>query len=204
MFEEEVVDGIDAVSRFFEPLCIEIETCELEVMSNPNFNEPRDHLFDEMIGLHSKPNRIDLFVVNLPASMGCYRLEGNVNSPEEGNIFIDTACVNRMGQAFGFFFGLKNTFHDNGNGAELSDGSNCATTADEICDTPADPFRSDTLVAYVRNCEFILEDLDANGDYYSPDVGNVMGPYSACWCGFSREQLMLMYANIRNAPVRYW
>ena len=202
VYQEAVVDSIDVISQYFEPLCIEIETCDLEVMQNPNFNEPREHLFDEIIALHSKPNRIDLYVVDLPG--GCYRVFGNVLSPNEGDIFIDKGCLGHIAQAFGMFFTLKLTYDQNTDGHELADGSNCETAADEICDTPADPFRADTLVSWIRNCEFIYQELDANGDYFSPDVGNVMGAYHRCWCGFSREQLLKMYDGIRRSIIRYW
>ncbi len=202
LYEEEVVDAIDAVSRFFEPICVEIETCELEIMENPNFNEPEAHLFGEMIRLHSRPNRIDLFVVRLPG--GCYNNFGNILSASEGNIFIDKGCLNEIAQAFGTFFNLKLT-HERSDGVELVDGSNCETAGDGICDTPADPYLIDTLnLNYYRHCEFIYDGVDANGDYYNPDMGNVMSTYAHCWCGFSREQLIKMYNNIRRSIIRYW
>ena len=49
-----------------------------------------------------------------------------------------------------------------------------------------------TMLGVILNqCEFIFPALDANGEYYQPDVGNIMSAYP-CKCGFTREQYLKM------------
>lgn len=76
--------------------------------------------------------------------------------------------------------------------AELVDGSNCATTGDEICDTPADPRlnRSGTMSA----CNYVGTFTDANTQLYTPDTGNFMSYASGtCRDHFSPMQNARMY-----------
>ncbi len=93
---------------------------------------------------------------------------------------------------FGHYFGLLSTYQ--GNGSELVDGSNCETEGDLICDTPADPYINDgSIHQYTQACIFVSDKLDANGQFYEPDVGNYMSHYgSQCECGFTFQQYSKM------------
>lgn len=103
----------------------------------------------------------------------------------------------------GHFFGLYNTYK--GGGKELVDGSNCKTEGDKICDTPADPYIPYIRISkYIQNCIFYRTLKDENGDYYQPDVGNVMSQYIYCYCGFSFEQYMKMAENYFKAMKKHW
>ncbi|MBK9598328.1 MAG: hypothetical protein IPO60_08400 [Flavobacteriales bacterium] len=78
----------------------------------------------------------------------------------------------------GHALGLMHT-HDTVLGAELVDGSNCATAGDFICDTPADPdLGLPGMIAYA-GCTYIGTALDANGEAYHPSTSNIMS-YSPC------------------------
>ena len=98
----------------------------------------------------------------------------------------------------GRFFGLYPTSEG---GDELVDGSNCATAGDFICDTPADPGEHDK----VEDCIFTGTMKDANGQYYTPDVGNVMSGYDAdCTCGFTAGQLRKMAEVYLGSNPKMW
>ncbi|MBP7450296.1 MAG: hypothetical protein KA817_09670 [Flavobacteriales bacterium] len=78
----------------------------------------------------------------------------------------------------GHVLGLMHT-HDTNFGAELVDGSNCATAGDLICDTPADPnLGISGMIDYVT-CTYIGTGTDANGQAYTPSTTNIMS-YAPC------------------------
>lgn len=76
--------------------------------------------------------------------------------------------------------------------AELVDGSNCATTGDEICDTPADPRLNRS--GAMSGCSYVGSFRDANLAYYEPDTTNFMS-YAAgnCRDHFTPMQNARMY-----------
>jgi len=79
-----------------------------------------------------------------------------------------------FGHELGHFFDLFHT-HETGFGDELVDGSNCATTGDKLCDTPADPtLDPGTNVTFFPGCTYTGTETDANDDPYSPDTHQMM------------------------------
>lgn len=113
------------------------------------------------------------------------------NGPE--TILMANGCTTNgstLSHEMGHFFGLSHT-HGNSNvynsTEELVDGSNCETTGDFICDTPADPRLGNNNVNAA--CEFFDFAQDANGEYYQADPLNIMS-YSRkiCRTQFSAQQ----------------
>ncbi len=109
------------------------------------------------------------------------------------NILMANNCVTNgstLSHEVGHFFALTHT-HGGSNSTtteELVDGSNCATTGDFICDTPADPQLSYGNVNPA--CEYVDSfKQDANGQTYQPDPMNLMS-YSRKTCRslFSPQQ----------------
>ena len=104
-------------------------------------------------------------------------------------IMMANGCVDN-GSTFvhelGHYFGLYHT-HETYFGRELVNGDNCETAGDQICDTPADPRLSYSLVT--SDCEYTGEGTDTNGEAYEPDPSNLMS-YSRKHCrdNFSPEQ----------------
>ena len=90
-----------------------------------------------------------------------------------------------LSHEIGHYLSLYHT-HETAFGAELVDGSNCATAGDLICDTAADPKLSSLVDS---SCTYIGTATDANGDTYDPDPRNLMS-YSRKECRdvFSRDQ----------------
>ena len=78
---------------------------------------------------------------------------------------------------FGHYFGLYHTF-DTSFGIELANGSNCKTSGDLICDTPADPY-SIASVTMDASCNLNPPTKDSNGEYYTPDGCNIMSYYNS-------------------------
>lgn len=104
----------------------------------------------------------------------------------------------------GHYFDLLHT-HETAYGAECVDGSNCATTGDLICDTPADP-RLDQCgpggneTCVDPACAYTGDFLDGcAGDPYAPSTENFMS-YSRTLCRdvFTPEQRLRAAATLLN------
>ncbi|WOD42528.1 T9SS-dependent choice-of-anchor J family protein [Hwangdonia lutea] len=120
------------------------------------------------------------------------------NVARQDVIVLKNDCVTNdstLAHEMGHFFSLIHT-HGPKNDTlteELVDGSNCDTTGDGICDTPADPKLSNKNVN--NFCEYIGTETDANGTAFKPDTQNIMS-YSrkGCRTHFTDQQLARMYA----------
>ena len=111
----------------------------------------------------------------------------------------------------GHYFGLLHTFQDSNN-PDMSKrelvtrgtGSNCVTTGDQLCDTPADPFERLPLI-YAYNCDQKTPtDLqDVNGETFSPPINNIMSYQQRCGNIFTEQQYQKMQASfaIRFSPL---
>jgi len=200
-------------SEFFAPICLSFTACEVNVIEDnysyanlQDFPIPLEERIEKMEALFHKPRRINIFLVDSIQNVECGigRFEGIKTETEaivivELNNCPDMKTSQNLAHQLGHLFGLYDTFA-NQNPHELVDGSNCTTAGDLICDTPADPYGrvipipGDSVnfsFSYLRGCEFIFEAQDPNGEYYQPDVGNIMSAY-ACKCGFTREQYLKM------------
>lgn len=90
----------------------------------------------------------------------------------------------------GHYFSVRHT-HNAGN--ELVDGSNCTTAGDQICDTPADPTLSTSVVNGA--CVYTGVATDANGDGYTPQTTNYMS--------YSRKSCRTVFSTGQIARLRY-
>ena len=93
----------------------------------------------------------------------------------------------------GHYFGLIHTF-DQSNSAdvtkrELVARTNCETTGDWVCDTPADP--SERPDATYAECEYTGTITDAQGQRYAPPTRNVMA-FNFCGNQLTAGQLARM------------
>lgn len=210
-----VRNSVAGASGAFSDIGISFETEDsVRIVDNYRFNRPEDTWrLDEMVKNHAVADRINLFVFD--AFVGV--LEGAAGIASGESMFLPYASLENSGTVtheLGHVFGLAHTF---GAGdviaaaqgepfdasMELVDGSNCETTGDQICDTPADPFIPNDPNGTVwidGNCVYIYDGRDANGDYYEPDIDNIMAYYfpdDPCYCngGFSRGQLRKMAAS---------
>lgn len=103
----------------------------------------------------------------------------------------------------GHYFGLLHTFQDSNN-PDISKrelvtreaGSNCVSTGDQLCDTPADPFERLPLI-YAYNCtqSSPLDLQDVNGDTFRPSIDNIMSYQQRCGNAFTEQQYQKMQAS---------
>ena len=94
--------------------------------------------------------------------------------------FDDVAGGETIIHEMGHHFGLLHTFSEvNGNPTqELVDGSNCTSSGDLICDTPADPGFTGANFNYTT-CSYTpsASEVDANNQQYNPMTENIMSYY---------------------------
>lgn len=201
---------IDSLNNYFAPICVSFSVARVNYIDNFNYdslNEKKD--LPEMQVKHYFSNLINMYFVegveNEDGICGKATLGGIANTGSF--IYILKNCIGpgnyTIIHEMGHYFGLFHTFEESGD--ELADGSNCETRGDQICDTPADPFREDDDQSeYIRNCRFISPKKDANGDFYNASVSNVMSYYKGCECGFTNGQYRKMAETYLNSSQINW
>ncbi|MFD1614824.1 M43 family zinc metalloprotease [Gelatiniphilus marinus] len=120
------------------------------------------------------------------------------NETKKDIIVIKNDCATNsssLAHEMGHFFSLIHTHGPKNDSltTELADGSNCDTTGDGICDTPADPMLTNQNVN--NFCEYTGTETDANGNVFNPDTQNIMSyAKKGCRTHFTQQQLARMYA----------
>lgn len=215
---DEINDRIVVLNELFKPICTRFVVCDLRFIDNFQYDDVADmEEWEEMLVKYHQPHRINLFFVrsSFGGQQECgFATPGGIRDVQSGGILVqkfDCIATGRhtLPHLMGHYFGLLHTFQ--GNGTELVNGSNCSTEGDEICDTPADPYREgQPLQSYLDPripCRFTFQGQDANDEYYRPDVGNLMSYYydpMECRCAFSHHQFLRMANNYLDAPAKMW
>jgi hypothetical protein len=206
--EAAINNVITQVNTVFKPIGVSFKICVFTYIQNFNYNDLVSGKVNknELDPLYRLTHKINMYFVENPDPVACgYASLGGI--AEYGNVVIGKGCISVqvISHELGHFFGLKHTF-DNAI-PELVNGSNCKTAGDGFCDTPADPFvLGDVASNYIdlSTCKFTSELKDANGQYYNPDVSNIMSYYGRCIClTFSVEQYNSM-ANYYNSHLGTW
>ena len=199
--------AINGVNGYFDSICITFQVCEFQYHDNFTYTKHNsDEEWAEMQTLYHVKNRINIFYVDsieVPEGVAGYAGLGAINNLNSGGIVImGSGGVGVHSHEMGHYFGLEHTFMDSQT-TELVNGSNSLTTADNIADTPADPYVfPNPMIDYVNGCRFISMLQDANGDYYDPTVGNIMS-YYPCRCSFTCQQYLKM-AEVASAMPQMW
>jgi len=206
ILEQDILNAIDVVNQDFSPICVSFEVCEFRYIDNFQYdNLHQDDEFPEILIKYHEENRINMFMVEATNINASFATLGGIGDLQSGGIVILKASGGRVySHEMGHYFGLPHTFEGSG---ELVDGSNCSTAGDLICDTPADPYIDGTDGEdYVdADCKFIDMQQDANGDYYTPDVGNIMSYYPGrCKCGFTYDQFQIMANTYLVSNPKMW
>ena len=156
---------------------------------------------DSQLDVHDVSGKLNLyFVNNLSQGVAGPYYCGYSKYPGDGErIVFSRGCygynqVSVILHLIGQYLSLYPT-HGPDNGAmtaELVDGSNCATTGDEICDTPADPRLNRS--GAMSGCTYVGTFQDANQQLYQPNTTNFMSYASGtCRDHFTPMQQARMY-----------
>ena len=226
---EELDTMIMKLNEFFSPICVSFSLCEFNVLENDYslgrvVPQPitKEQQLLELKTRFSLRRRINIFFLDYISNENCgsSTFKG-ILTENDANIYLERACVDNLAEQLahhlGHTFGLLNTYDPLT--IELVDGSNCNTTGDFLCDTPADPFGQPIsnatpaeldLIAqnlidtsFFNACEFVYEIKDPNGQYYQPDMGNIMSGYP-CKCGFTQGQFRLMVETILTSTIKHF
>lgn len=196
------------LNAFFAPICVQFEVCAIDTIPNLRQDSIVVGVTDEeLVELYHVPNKINLYFVQqiIGSAHPCGQallgdtITPNIN-PLRDAIFYSKDCLiesRHFIRTFGYYFGLNFTI---GDGLELVDGSNCAIAGDRICDTAADPNG-----AVGPNCNYTGQSTDANGDYYMPQVCNIMSFYNVtCPYFFTNGQYNRMLNILKSGRNYLW
>ncbi|MEL6592706.1 MAG: M43 family zinc metalloprotease, partial [Bacteroidota bacterium] len=133
---------------------------------------------------HSVANVINIYTTET-VTAGTANICGHAQFPGGLDfVMLANSCTNNgstFAHELGHYFLLYHT-HQGGN--ELADGSNCSSSGDFVCDTPADPQLSTSTNVNATTCLYNGSGTDANGDNYNPETSNFMS-YSGKHCRIS-------------------
>ena len=196
-----ILSALQILNNDFAPMCLSFSICEFVYVNNYNYNDfyALKHE-NEVYNLYYTPNTINVYFSNTLYDNTNSSVCGYAHFPGGRDmIFLNKSCVGdgkTFSHEMGHFFGLYHTF-ETANGVELINGTNCLVAGDLICDTPADPNGLNGA-----DCQMLPYLPDPSGNWYVPQIGNIMSYYSpGCKCGFTTQQFNWMiqqYLTNRN------
>ncbi len=208
---DKINEGIRYANDFFKNIDIELKEYQLPRYINSDrfydFIMPDEHLITDM---YEVDKVLNLYFANSISNSNGNTYCGYAYFPDPNNlendldrIFMDANCMGGFPDTtfiheIGHYLDLFHT-HENYRGAEYVNGSNCSTTGDLICDTPADPQLSFSTVDF--DCNYTGAETDINGDYYIPNTNNVMS-YSRHSCRTELSPMQLEKARFTAENYR--
>jgi len=188
--ETEFYNYLDELNADFAPAKITFVVCgEINYIDNTTYYHLDNNAEENELGnIYDVENFINVYFYG-------YGVTSRSHFPYDGidRLRINTSqLINRQSvfqHELGHYLDLLHT-HETGYGVEYVNGSNCHISGDLLCDTPADPQLSTYNVN--NNCEYIGNETDPNGDYYSshpPLTNNIMSYATQCRTEFTNNQL---------------
>lgn len=197
--KEQIPDIVSFLNQGFENTSISFYSIKTEIVDDYNYRIIDSLLeINEPPKVYGTPESINIFVVDSII----YNIETIVDIDtiiydtsfiqsyvpkiiSENNrdyIFITPECIynSEFVHQIAHLFGLLHTY-ETMTGSEFVDGSNCETTGDKICDTPADG-----------------DGTDMFGRSYVPINGNYMSRNPSEACHFTPRQIKRMHYFINN------
>ncbi|MDQ3190720.1 MAG: M43 family zinc metalloprotease [Bacteroidota bacterium] len=198
-------NGVQSLNNWFSPICLSFQVCSIDTVYAYKYNKwhaGQEH--DEFVALYCKENVINIVLVEEIEDPGGANGYAPLGISMPGSPRYDLICIAKNGvngktlyHEMGHFFGLYHPFEVS-LGNELVNGSNCTIAGDLVCDTPADinPAPIDP------GCVWNGTNVDANNDYYTPILGNIMSYHDAsCALSFTTDQynrMIFCFLNYRN------
>ena len=192
-----VFDELSRVNNIYIDGNIQFQHCGIVNYINSN-----EHLtfikntHEDLCDIHDVQDAINVyFAPNVERQDGDGICGYAYNYDIKPRVIMDNGCSTNgstLAHELGHSLSLLHT-HSTFWGDELVDGSNCHSAGDQLCDTPADPRLSSTVVN--SSCAYTGSETDGNNQSYAPDTRNIMS-YSRknCRNRFSEEQLLQMEA----------
>ena len=172
-----------------------------------------------------RPDALNVFVVNNAAALGSGNVTGYFDETDDWVVVARSTLRpgnHTVAHEIGHFFSLFHphlgwdgqawsaalhgnpapaTAPDGTTPTELQNGSNCATAADRLCDTPPD---YNFGLAWQQSCTYSGPALDPAGMAVNPDETLVMSYFNdSCRAVFSPQQTALMLADVQQPERAY-
>lgn len=199
-----IQSAVQTMNGDFAPMCLSFQVCQYVYVDNYNYNNYNFFKHeDEVYNLYYTPNTINMYFCERVVGPTGILVCGYSHFPGGRDmIFITKGCATdgkTLSHEMGHFFGLYHTF-ETSIGVELINGSNCTIAGDLICDTPADPGGANGM-----DCQLNPYIADNNGNWYVPQIGNIMSYYSpSCKCGFTTQQFNRMIQQFKTNRNYLW
>lgn len=198
-------DAFSSAAIRFSIAKIEIINSDL-ILSNLTRNQFQP--YNEFSKEHDLQDTISLYIFDYDPEF-CQTAEGIISCGRTGGFsYILSELTNNVvlskfdledhkiiAHEFGHFFGLHHTFEDRAFGKSPTDGSECFTTGDLICDTPPDPGNLYEVYVNYSRCEMVGNvDLES-GIEFKPIIENYMSYYKPCYLktySFTKQQNIVL------------
>lgn len=186
----QLATAIQNLNTFYAQANIEFVECESVKFINSDtwydFNSSQD---GAITSANSIPNVLNIYYFNGLVSSSGLNLYGYASfPPRPDRIMMKNSCTTSgiiLIHEVGHYFSLYHTHGTSNCGTtdELVNGSNCSTSGDRVCDTPADPnlYYNCSTSLVDGNCMYTGNYTDANGQQYNPQTNNIMS-YSLGTC----------------------
>ncbi len=196
----QIQNVMDELNATYAPMNISFhEYAPTKYIDNTSWNNSFNKSNDSQLVQYEVAEAINIFYFSEVTS-GSSTICGFAKFPGTGNRAVLDASCSQNGSTssheLGHYFSILHT-HSTSNGRELVKRTNCSSTGDFFCDTPADPRLSGLVNS---SCNYTGTATDANGDQYQPDVNNVMS-YTRKSCrtgGFSSQQQNAIVASLES------
>ncbi len=203
---EEIDNRLAEVSQYFEPLCWTFTACKVDSIRNYSYDTLNMQRYIKLQEHFNDDHMINLYFVGQSIIENFCHIanqDGMLEPDQASAVALRDCSAQDLVHKLCHLFGLHDTWNELE--TELVDGSNCTTTGDYLCSTPADPYLPGSLTEYVdNNCNFSVGIQDDNGDYFDPEVGNIMSAYHRCRNGLTLEQYETMRALYESLDYAPW
>ncbi len=207
---KDITQAVQILNEAFLPSAIQFKLQSVEKISEANtLQQITENTYEAYPAFSKKYDELDAITIHLLDDNGeyceeqdnivsCRRVHGftyilNYQYPNIVMSKPDLLNEKVLPHEMGHFFGLFHTHRDM-EGEEKIIRSDCETTGDHLCSTPADPGPLYGIYIDYTRCEMIGY-TDQNGYEYKPMINNYMSYYYPCYrraFTFTEEQYIVM------------